>query len=169
MKKITLLGTSLLLLLFLFSSYGQAQTYHLSFSGNVFNGNEPSRDFFKAANGYLYMPSGNGTHVAQVNFPDSANGMGVSRLSVSYLDNNSSDYLLVHLSKVDRWNGTWTQVASVSSNGLLNSTDIRYLNIPKSQMTGRGIDNNRYAWYLVVYFSGSGNTLRLYNVTVRYE
>lgn len=169
MKRNLSLSLGMVVFLLLLCNLGQAQTYHLSFSGNVFNGNEPSRDYFKAANGYLYMPSGNGTHLVQVNFPDSATGLGVSRLSVSFLDNNPSAYLLVHLSKVDRWSGTWTQVGSVTTNGLAQSSAVRYLNIPRSAMTGRGIDNSRYAWYLVVYFSGSGNTLRLYNVTVRYE
>jgi hypothetical protein len=169
MKRNLSLSLGMVVLLLLFSNLGLAQSYHLSYSGNVFNGNEPSRDYFKAANGYLYMPSGNGTHVAQVNFPDSATGLGVSRLSVSFLDNNNTAYLSLTLSKVDRWSGTWTAVGSVTTNGLGVSSAIRYLNIPKSALTGRGIDNNRYAFYLVVYFSGSGNTLRFYQATVRYE
>jgi hypothetical protein len=105
---------------------------------------------------------------AGVNFPDSADGMKVQRVSISVIDNSAGSFSVV-LQKVDRWSGTVTWVAELTTAGLSSSGSVQYVNIPKSLMTAPGIDSDRYAWYVMVFFDSAGSTnLYLKSVTIRY-
>lgn len=156
------------ILVLVLTSFGIAQRHHLTFTGANFNGDSTDE----------YLNSGNSVSVqttshallAPVSFPDSANGMQVTRLSCTVWDNSVSGRILVSLLKVDRWTGSAHRVGKLETGLTQASNSLQYLNLPKSQMMARGIDNNRWAWYLEVYFSeGYPTLLQLYHVTIRYE
>ena len=154
-------------LILVFTSFSMAQRYHLTYAAGHFSGD--SSDVYSNF-GYSLSNSGLRSWLfAPVVFPDSANGMQVTRLSYSLLDNSVTGYIAVSLEKVDRWTGIATTVGFLASDYSGASNSIAYLNKPKSSMNGRGIDNNRWAWYLMAYFSEGDTPLNLYHVTIRYE
>ena len=142
------------------------QVYELSFTGSSFIGINESEDYAHSW-GWVWKTSTDGYLDCPVQFPPSANGMNVSRLSISCLDNSSVQAVKVRLYKVDRWTATETGVAWVESAGV--SPAIQFRNQPKSQMKATGIDSNRYAWILSAEFSSTNSLVRLYTVTIRYE
>lgn len=167
MRKIsTIFAMAALILVFTSSSF--AQQHHITYTGTGFIGWFDTEDF-QHLSGAVYKPTNPGWVDCQVNFPDSANGMQATRMSITYEDNSATGYLRVHLRKKDRWSGAFFEVAIINTGTTSASPSIRYLNIPKSQMSARGIDNNRYAWYLAVYFNEGGTSMRLHQVTIRYE
>lgn len=148
----------------------QAQSYEINFTGIDFDGHNQNVDYYyPTAGGYVYQPTSIGNLYAPVHFPVSASGLRVSRFSVTYYDFNAAGYVRVELYKKDRWNGGTTLVAQLQSSAAGNSSSIQFMNLPKSQMTATGIDNNRYAWFMLLYFSDNGSSLRLHQVTIRYE
>jgi hypothetical protein len=88
-----------------------------------------------------------GSCYCAVNFPDSANGMKVSRMSVTFMDNNGSADLEILLYKMNRWTGNISIVAFLSSSSKTDSSSIQFMNVPKIGMYAHGIDNNRYSWF----------------------
>ena len=151
----------------LFVTSAQAQFYELSYGGPSFFGSTDIEDYYHTGN-YASKESSIGTLDCQVVFPASASGMNVSRLSVTYLD-NTNGYITVSIIKIDRWTGNYALVAIVVTSGQVSLPSVRYVNQPKSQMIATGIDNNRYSWYLWANFTESGDSLRIYSVTVRYQ
>jgi hypothetical protein len=168
MKKVLSLIFGIGIFFVFLTSFSYAQFYELCYPGNAFTPSSNSVEYHKHIDGYLYL---NGPHQFNypVIFPASANGKKVSRLSVTYLDNVAGGYIRVALYKLDRWSGDATEVGILSSSSTGSSPFIFDMNLPKGQMKTRGIDNNRYAWYLYGYMSGFGENLRLYQVTVRYQ
>ena len=167
MKKVLTLIVGLGILLFL-TTPSYSQLYELSYPGNAFTPSTNTAGYTKHSEGSIYL---DGAHQMNctVNFPASANGMQVARISLTYVDNDSGGgYVGVTLYKLDRWSGNATVVGSLYSSGSGASPDIRYLNIPKSMLAARGIDNNRYSWYLYGYSTGGVNQ-RIFQVTIRYE
>jgi len=145
-----------------------AQFYEISIPGNTFLPHDHTEQWARAYQGFLTMNGEAGAYIAPVIFPDSASGLRVSRLSVTYTD-NCSGYLTVYLYKRDRWVG-WSgiQVASIQSTGASAAT--RFMNVPGSLMAAYGINNNRYAWYLYAIFSsGTPFDLELAHITIRYQ
>ena len=156
--------------LILFSTFNVAD--EISFNGCHFSHAQDEYEHDRDIDGSIHQNDSAGWMTAPIVFPDSATGMNVTRLSVTYRDNTASAYVRVRLYKTDRWSGLATEVAELESGVAEASTGVQYMNIPKSQMTGYGIDNNRYAWYLYCWFSdqaGAGVNLKLHQVTVRYE
>jgi hypothetical protein len=84
-------------------------------------------------------------------------------------DSSVSGELTVVLGKVDRWTANTSYVASKSTGITAAVSSLQYMNLPKSQMVARGIDNNRWAWFLRVDFSEGNTSLYLHHVTIRYE
>jgi len=160
MKKLffIVLGVGIILIL----SQPSFAQYELSFTGNSFNSPNNAQSIDKHYTGWV---STYGQLHCQLNFPHWVSGYNVSRISATYYDNSLS-YLGVGLYKVDRWSGSSTYVCYMTSEGAVDG--IRYMNLPKSQMTAYGLDNNRYAWYIYAY-SGSETNIRLHSVTVRWE
>jgi len=163
MKKVFFIALGVGMILLISSQPSFAQFYELSFTGNSFNPRLYSQQFDRHYDGYI--TSQQGQLSCQLNFPWWATGYNISRLSATFYD-NSANYLRVAIVKVDRWTGNDTQVATVQSTGAVNA--IRYMNVPKSSMSAYGIDNNRYAFFIYLYFAGSSD-LRLHEVTVRWE
>ena len=154
-------------LILVFTSFSMAQRHHLTYTGAHFSGDSTGEH----RNNGNWVSSNSASHVlyAPVSFPDSANGMQVTRLSCTLVDTSTSGRIGVTLVKVDRWTGYAINVCYLTSSLAFSSSSVQYLNVPKSQMTGRGIDNNRWAWYLMAYFSEGDTPLNLYHVTIRYE
>ena len=167
MKKVLFAIIGVLVLVFVFSSAGFAQQHHVTYTAGHFSG-DSTVEFWNTGN-ILGKPGEDGFLYAPVNFPDSANGMQVTRLSFSAWDNSVSGSLTVSLRKVDRWNGDFTNVCIKSTGTTAVMSSFQYLNVPKSQMVARRIDNNRWAWFLRVDFSEGDTPLYLYHVTIRYE
>jgi len=172
MKKRLFLFLGIGAFLILSSTFGVAD--ELSFNGIHFTPAFSHYDVAKSLSGYVYQDGASGGWMsAPVVFPNSASGMNVTRLSVTYWDNDPLYYLRVRLYKTDRWSGSSTMVADLESGAGEASASISYMNMPKSQMTAYGIDNNRYAWYLYFWRSDSdgsaGTDMRLNHVTIRYE
>jgi len=155
-------------LLLVFTSQGLTQRHHLTFTGAHFSGDSLD-NFFRTGDGIANISSGEAWFDAPVNFPDSANGMQVTRLSCTILDNSITGFLQVQLYKVDRWSGLPVDVSYLSTNAPFAANSVIYMNIPKNQMKARGIDNNRWAWYLTAYFSEGKTALGVSHVTIRYE
>jgi hypothetical protein len=167
MKKSLILFLGLGILLCLMATTGFAQQYHLMYSGNHFRGYDFDDDWNGFSGGIYGMTAGTELTTG-VNFPDSADGMQVQRVSISVIDNSTGNFR-VALQKVDRWSGTVTWVAELTTAGLSSSSSVQYVNIPKSLMTAPGIDSDRYAWYIMVFFDSQGSVdLYLKTVTIRY-
>jgi len=166
MKKTLLLLFGMGFLLLALSSVSLAQFYELSFSGTAFKGRFGSGDYGCNYNA-IYRSTISGWLICPVNFPASAGGMNVSRLSVSFNDNSSSGELQVQLIKIDRWNGTHFIVADVSSGVVYASSSVSYMNQSKSLMSATGIDNNRWAWAIWAHFDDT--IIGLHSVTIRYQ
>ena len=165
MKKSLFFVVGIGAMLILFSSFSAAD--ELSFNGCHFSHAHDDYEHNRDINGNIHQDTSVGWMTAPLVFPAAATGMQVTRLSVTFYD-NSAGYVRVRLYKTDRWTGTSTEVGELTSTG--TSTSVRYMNMPKNQMTGYGIDNNRYAWFIYCYFSAAdGTSLRLHQVTVRYE
>ena len=147
---------------------GLAQFHEITYPGAAFYGRSPLTVYY--IDGYLHMGE-EGTCYSAVNFPDSANGMKVSRISMIFMDNNNQAEIRLQLLKLDRWTGVSTEVAHLYSYLKPNSSSIQYMNLPKSGMRAQGIDNNRYSWYLRAMFDTDASVLnlRLYSVIIRYE
>ena len=170
MKKRLFLILGIGALLILSSTFSVSD--ELSFCGIHFTHSQSNYEHDQDLNGSIHQEGSAGWMTAALVFPNSATGMQVSRFSVTYVDNTATEYVRARLYKTDRWTGTSTKVAELESGVAEASTSIQYMNIPKSQMTAYGIDNNRYAWFLYLWFSdqsGAGTDLRLHHVTVRYE
>jgi hypothetical protein len=168
MKKALTLIIGLGILLIFLTTPTYSQTYEICYPGNAFTPNSNNVDYSKDSEGYIFVAVSHQMNCT-VNFPSSANGKQVTRISLSYLNNKSGGGNVgVTLYKLDRWSGTATEVGSLFSGFVDPSPNIKYLNSPKSMMTARGIDNNRYSWYLNGYSSG-GSDLRIYQITIRYE
>jgi hypothetical protein len=157
-----------MILLFLFASTGMAQRHHLNYTAAHFSG-DSSDNFLRTGDDIANLGTGMAWFDGAVNFPDSANGMQVTRLSCTLVDNSATGYLQVQLYKVDRWSGLSTLVGYLTTSAAFTSSSVIYLNIPKSQMNARGIDNNRWAWYLTAYFSEGNTVMGLSHVTISYE
>ena len=172
MKKTLLVLFGMGFLLLALSSESLAQSYELSFSGTSFTGRSETENYFKNY-GEIFKISSAGWLVCQVNFPASAGGMKVSRLSATFLDNTNLGELQVQLVKIDRWTGNSFIVGNVSSGLSQASASVSYMNQSRSLMSGVGIDNNRWAWAIWALFSETGgggrDVLRLHSVTIRYE
>jgi hypothetical protein len=160
-----IIGLGILLIFLTLTAY--SQIYEICYPGNAFTPNSNNVEFTKHSEGYIFLL---GSHQMNctVNFPASSNGMQITRISLAYLDNTSGGYVGTGLYKLDRWSGKATLVGTLYSELSEASPDIKRLNLPKNQLKARGINNNRYAWYLHGYSSG-GENLRLYYVTIRYE
>lgn len=137
------------ILVLVLTSLGIAQRHHLTFAGAHFYG-DSTKEYRNNGNGVSAQTTFQDL-LAPVSFPDSANGMQVTRLSCTLLDNSVSGRISVSLVKVDRWTGYVTTLGYLQTENAFASGSVQYLNIPKSQMTGRGIDNNRWAWFLRVF------------------
>ena len=170
MKKGLFLIVGIGAMLILFSSFSMSD--EISFNGCHFSHAEDQYEHDRDIDGSIHQDTSSGWMTAPMVFPDSATGMNVTRFSVTYVDNTASAYVRVRLYKTDRWTGTSTEVAELESGVAEAAAGVQYMNMPKSQMTGFGIDNNRYAWYLYLWFSdgtGASHDLKLHQVTVRYE
>ena len=170
MKKRLFLILGIGAMLILFSSFSAAD--ELSFNGCHFSHAHDDYEHNRDLNGSIHQDTDRGWMTAPMFFPDSATGMNVTRFSVTYVDNTASAYIRVSLYKVDRWTGTSTQVARLESGTAEASAGVQYMNMPKSQMTAFGIDNNRFSWFLYCWNSdadGAGTDLSLHHITVRYE
>jgi hypothetical protein len=155
------------ILILVLTSFGMAQLHHLTFTGAHFNGGTAVE--YANSGHFVGKLNTGGSLYAPISFPDSANGMQVTRLSYSAWDGSATGQITLFLVKVDRWTGNSTNVASNSTGIAAAVNSVQYLNLPKSQMGAKGIDNNRWAWYLRVYFSEGDTALYLYHVTIRYE
>ena len=116
---------------------------------------------------YLYRNDNSGDLIAPIYFPPSADGKKIWRLGVLYYDNHASADLRVELYKTDFLSGNKTLVASWNSSGDTASKRTGYLRY--WAMSGRGIDSNRYSWWVRVGFEDSGTVLRLYSIRIEYE
>ena len=168
MRKALITFFGILILLFVFASQGVAQRHHLTYSGPHFSG-DAADNFHRQSSGIGNWGSAEAWFSAPVNFPDSANGMQVTRLSCTVRDNSTTGMLQIQLYKVDRWSGLSKAVAWKGTEVADAANFVRCLNTPKSQMMARGIDNNRWAWFLVIYFSEGNTDLVLFHATIRYE
>jgi hypothetical protein len=171
LKKKLLLIFGIGVSLIMFSSFTSAQFHELSFCGTHFSHAHDEYEHNRDLDGSMHQENSRGWMTAPVVFPDSASGMNVTRLSVSYRDNDATYGMIVRLYKTDRWTGQSHMVAELDSDDYSTSAAVQYMNLPKSQMQAYGIDNNRYAWFLYLYFNDpDGNTsVKLHQVTVRYE
>ena len=158
----------IVILLLVFSSPGFAQRYHLTYSSGHFSG-DTADNYFKNSSSLGNLLTGESWLYAPVVFPDSANGMQVTRLSCTVRDNSTTGYIQAQLYKVDRWSAQSTLAGFVTTGTTFAATAVQLLNKPKSQISARGIDNNRWSWVLVVYFSEGNTQLGLSHVTLRYE
>ena len=158
----------IVILVLVFASAGFAQRYHLNYSSGHFSG-DTADNFFKTSSALGNLFSGEAWLYAPVVFPDSANGMQVTRLSCTLRDNSVTGQMQVQLIKVDRWSAQSTYVGWVSSGIPFAATAVQYLNLPRSQLSARGIDNNRWSWVLAVYFSEGNTQLGVSHITLRYE
>ena len=168
MKKVLHLVFGVGILAMFLTTPAFSQISEISVPGCAFTPSTNIVDYTKWFQGYIYVGSPSQLN-CPVYFPESANGKQVTRLSFTFLDNNVGGTVSVSLYKLDRWSGQATPIGRISSNEAGASPDIMYRNIPKSYMSARGIDNNRYAWYLYGYMSDGGDSLRIYQVTIRYE
>lgn len=131
--------------------------------------NESDGYVIHASGAYFYKTAGGGYLHHDVNFPASANGKQVTRLSLVCYDNDTFDHLSVRLCKIDRWTGVETEVGYVGTANLADSDSLLFRNQPKSQMTARGIDNSRYSWCLRARFTDGSAELRIFMAVIRFE
>lgn len=109
------------------------------------------------ASEYLYVP---------VYFPPEADGLLVKHITISYYDAGAGD-LRYYLRKVDLYDQGVTTVANIISTG--NIAGWRKMYINRWDMSARRIDNERYAWYIAIYFSVENSSdLRLGNIKIKY-
>jgi hypothetical protein len=102
-----------------------------------------------------------------VYFPPEADGLLVRQVTVSFYDNEASEYIGFALRKVDLYDQGATTVASIDTGG--NSASWRRMYINRWDMSARRIDNERYAWYIAIYFSVENSSdLRLGNIKIKY-
>ena len=171
MKRSRNLIFSLALMLCMLSTLGTAQYHEISISKAGWVPENESEGYrIPVKQGYVEKMIDEGRLYHDVNFPPSANGMNVSRLSMTfYIDGGIDDWsnLSVSLYKIDRWTGYAFYVAHVGANYLDFADQVQTKSIPKSQMRATGIDNHRYAWFLKGYFGK--RTLKIYMVVIRYE
>jgi len=167
MKKALSMFFGIVVIVCLFIATGFGQQYHITYSGADFKG-QSSTDGYTGYFGGVYANAAFEASLCGVHFPDSANGLQVQRVSISVVDNDDS-FLYFCLYKKDRWTGDIVLVAYLDTSGLSKSPSEQFLNIPKSQMTAYGIDNNRYSWHLQLYFGAPGSSSFLLDqVTIRY-
>ena len=159
-------------MLFMLSTLGTAQYHEISISkAGWVPENESEGYFIPVKQGYVEKTIDEGYLYHDVNFPPSANGMNVSRLSMTFYLYGVPDQwhtMSANLYKIDRWTGYAYRVASVGGGIWSYSEQVQTKSIPKSQMQATRIDNHRYAWFLKGYF-GAPRLTRIYMVVIRYE
>ena len=99
-------------------------------------------------------------------FPPEADGLMVRQITVSYYDDESTHNLRFYLRKVDLYDQSATTVAGISSSG--SSASWRRMFINRWDMIARRINNERYAWYLIVFYENADSNLRLGNIKIKY-
>jgi hypothetical protein len=99
-------------------------------------------------------------------FPPEADGLLVRQITISYYDFESTHNLRFQLRKVDLYDQSITTVAFISSGG--SSASWRRMYINRWDMIARRINNERYAWYLIVFYEEANSNLRLGNIKIKY-
>jgi hypothetical protein len=120
---------------------------------------------------YTWVPTGESAadgFYAPINFPPSANGKRIYRLTVSYYDFDSGEQIAVYLRKVNIYNNQAVVVGSVGSGTAFASNIWSYMKKGGNTMSYRTIDNSRYAWYVFVYVGDNANT-RVGPIKVEYN
>ena len=139
---------------------------YTAFFANAMLPASSSGDDWDSSIPYLNRPDSAGDLHAPIYFPPSADGKKIWRLGVRYYD-NAAEVLRVRLYKTDFLNGKTTEVAQWTSSGDASFQRTGYLRY--WAMSGRGIDSNRYSWWVNVYFQNNGLDLRLYSIRIEYE
>jgi hypothetical protein len=101
-----------------------------------------------------------------IQFPPEADGLLVRQITISYSDNDAANNIRFYLQKVDLYDQGVTTVANIESVG--SSAGWRRMHINRWDMAARRINNERYAWYVIVYFEGTGAPLKLGNIKIKY-
>jgi hypothetical protein len=145
-------------------SFSFSQPYFVSVSGINFVGETEIVDYdYHNTVGYVNKPTTPGYLFCDIQLPDYLRY--IERMSFTYFDFTTAGYMFVQLRKVNRWDGT-SQIIAYRATGVTDASNlIRTTSVILG--AGRGIDNSNYNYFLRVYFSQSGDDLRLYSVTFK--
>ena len=163
---------SLIGMVLLFAGMGLAQEGYIHISPYAWNTYDSAQEFWALGGStggscYLRKTVEVDYVLAPVYFPPEADGLLVRQVTVSYYDNEASEYLGFDLRKVDLYDQGATTVASINSSGSAASWRRMYIN--RWDMNARRINNERYAWYIAIYFSVENSSdLRLGNIKIKY-
>jgi hypothetical protein len=165
-KMVSLIG---MVLLFCMGGLAQEGYIHVSPAGwDVWDGSAGFEFFGGEVGSTAYMTKTTSPdHLMRpLEFPPEADGLLVRQITISYYDAESTHNLRFYLRKVDLYDQSATTVAGISSSG--SSTSWRRMYINRWDMIARRINNQRYAWYLIVFFEDSDTNLSLGNVKIKY-
>ena len=101
-----------------------------------------------------------------VQFHGDADGNLVRQITISYKDNDATNNIHFYLRNVDLYDQSVTTVASLESSGSSSSWRRMYIN--RWDMAARRINNERYAWYVIVHFENTGSVLQLGNIKIKW-
>ena len=157
--------------LLLFAGMGLAQEGYIHISPYAWNTWDSSAEFLVVGEGgdstsFIQKTTNPGYLYAPVYFPPEADGLLVRQITISYYDSDATNSITFVLRKVDLYDQSATTVTSISSSGSSSSWRRMYIN--RWDMNARRINNERYAWYIAVYFYNTGSDLRLGNIKIKY-
>jgi hypothetical protein len=162
MKKV-FLGISILLFL---SSFTLA--YHVNVAASAFTGINSTIPYERSTYGeYIYIPSGSSGYLtAPVILPD---GAKIKNIRLSFVDNTDSGHILVHLVRLNHFNGDILNVFSVTTEGFTSLPSVQWVvDSTTSSNAKRQIQNGQVTWNIYAYFSATGSDLRIYSVQIEF-
>jgi len=162
---------SLLGMFLIFAGTGLAQEGYIHIDAHSFSTWDGASDYACYGGGtgitcYVQRNNSTGYLSARLEFPPEADGLLVRQITISYNDNDASNNIEFYLRKVDLYDQGITTVASIDSSGSSSSWRRMYIN--RWDMSARRINNERYAWYVIVHFENYGSSLKLGNIKIKY-
>jgi hypothetical protein len=144
-----------ILILLISSSFVLA--YHVNVAASAFTGGMSTIPYSRTNYGeYIYIPSGSdGYLTAPVILPEGATDSG---------------HILVHLVRLNHFNGSTTNVFSVTTDGLTSSPSVQWVvdSSASPASSYRLVQNGQVTWNLYAYFSTTGSDLRIYSVQIEF-
>jgi hypothetical protein len=156
-----------ILILLISSSFVLA--YHVNVAASAFTGGMSTIPYSRTNYGeYIYIPSGSdGYLTAPVILPE---GAKIKNIRLHFIDNTDSGHILVHLVRLNHFNGSTTNVFSVTTDGLTSSPSVQWVvdSSASPASSYRLVQNGQVTWNLYAYFSTTGSDLRIYSVQIEF-
>jgi hypothetical protein len=142
---------------------------YVNVPASAFTGKDSSVPYTRPTYGEcVYITSGgSGYLTAPVILPD---GVIIKYVRLNFIDNTDSGFILVHLVRLNHFNGISANVFSVTTENSASSPSMQWVvdNTASPTSAYRKVRNGQVTWNISAYLSSSSPDLRIYSVQIEY-